>query len=162
MDKEQYVKKILKHIKAEGRIKERIKFDILTDIESKEENGLTMEKIILQMGSPKEVAKDFNQNYPECVYNKKRHKMSVFTIVFAVISMVCLAVGSIGRSTYLGSSSVAYIGGADKPTEIQIIAEPVSALTIYNGLIKAAILLLLVTALCAIYLFIKYRRQGRK
>ena len=87
MDKEQYVKKILKHIIATDEIKERIKFDI----ESKEESGLTIEEIISQIGNPKEVAEDFNKNYPECVYNKKKRKMGAFTFIFAVISTVCLA-----------------------------------------------------------------------
>ena len=56
VDKEQYIKKILKYIVATDKIKERIKFDILTDIESKEESGLTMEEIVSQMGNPKEIA----------------------------------------------------------------------------------------------------------
>lgn len=162
VDKEQYIKKILKYIVATDKIKERIKFDILTDIESKEESGLTMEEIVSQMGNPKEIARDFNQNYPECVYNKKKHKMSVLTIVCAVLTTVCLAVGLIGRFVYLGSSSVAHIGGADKPTDIKVISEPISALTIYDGLTKIAIVFLLLTVFCAVYLFIKYRKKGRK
>ena len=100
MDKEHYVKKILKHIKTTDKIIERIRADILTDIESKEESGLTINEIILQMGSPKEVANDFNQNYPECVFKNKRRKMGVFTIICAVISTVCLFVGVVGRFVY--------------------------------------------------------------
>ena len=162
MDKEQYVKKILKHIIATDEIKERIKFDILTDIESKEESDLTIEEIISQIGNPKEVAEDFNKNYPECVYNKKKRKMGAFTIIFAVITTVCLVVGFTGRFVCLGGNSVAHIGGADNPTDIEVISEPISPLTIYEGLIKIAIVLLLITVLCAIYFFIKYRKKDRK
>lgn len=87
--------------------------------------------------------------------------MSVLTIVCAVLTTVCLAVGLIGRFVYLGSS-VAHIGGADKPTDIKVISEPISALTIYDGLTKIAIVFLLLTVFCAVYLFIKYRKKGRK
>ena len=72
MNKEQYVKKILKHIMAPGKTKARIRADILSGIESKEEQGLTMEEIVSQMGSPREVAEDFNQNDPESAGSRKR------------------------------------------------------------------------------------------
>lgn len=161
MDKAQYVKKILKYIKAEGKVKERIRLDILTDIESKEESGLTIEEIMVQMGRPKEVARDFNQNYPECVDSRRRQKLRVFTIICAALSATGFAVGMIGRFVYLGSSSVSHIGGADRPTNIKIVAEPISAITVYDGLIRLAAVLLLITVLCVVYLVIKDRKQGR-
>ena len=159
MDKEQYVKKILKYVVATDQTKERMKLDLLTGIESKEESGLTMEEIVSQMGSPKDVARDFNQNYPECVYGKKKRKMSMFTVICAVTAAVCFAVGRIGRLVYLGGSA-APIGGADKPTGIQVISGPFSALTIYDGLIKIAVVFLLITILSAIYLFVKDRKKS--
>jgi len=63
MNKEQYIKRILKSIKVTDKTKERIRYDIQTEIESMEEMGLTIEEIVLKKGSPKKVADEFNQSY---------------------------------------------------------------------------------------------------
>ena len=162
MNKEQYVKKILKHIMAPGKTKARIRADILSGIESKEEQGLTMEEIVSQMGSPREVAEDFNQNDPDSAGRRKRRRIAAVSVVFAALSAICLAVGAVGRRLYLGGKGLAHIGGADRPTDIKIVSEPISALTVYEWLIKAAVIFLLIAVICAVCLFIMYKRNGRK
>ena len=162
MNKEQYVKKILKHIMAPGKTKARIRADILSGIESKEEQGLTMEEIVSQMGSPREVAEDFNQNDPESAGRRKRRRIAAVSVVFAALSAICLAVGAVGRRLYLGGKGLAHIGGADRPTNIRVVSEPVSPLIVYECLIKAAVLFLIIAAACALFLLVRHRRNGRK
>ena len=161
MNKETYIKQILRHIKVSEKTKERIRLDILSDVENLEEQGLSMEEIMAQMGTPEEVAREFGQNSSEPLHHRKRRGLRVFAILCAAASGVCLTIGSIGRFLFLGSPGTARIGGADEPTDIFVVAEPLSPLTIYDGLIKAAILLLLAAVLCAVYLFIKNRGKGK-
>jgi hypothetical protein len=161
MNREQYVKKILRHVIAADEIKERIRLDLLTGIENREESGLSMEEIISRMGSPREVAEEFNRNYPECVFQKKKRRTGRLTMAFALLTALCLAVGGIGRSIWLGGSSVARIGGADRPTGIRVVSEPFSALSVYEGLLRVVPVLFLLTVFFAVYFFLKYRRKDR-
>lgn len=159
MDK--YLKQLERSLNAESSIKKKILCDMRSDFETYLAKGDTVEQIIEKMGTPEEVAREFNQNYPEYQSNKQKRQISIFTIVCAVVSAVCLSVGLIGKFVYLDSSRVSHIGGADLPTKIVVTGQPISALTLYDGLIKIAVGILFIVLLCACYLFIKYRKKER-
>lgn len=156
---ENYLKQLEKALKVEPKIKEKIISDMRSDFEMYIAAGDTIEQIIGKIGSPEDVANDFNQNYPEYRQNKKKRKLGIFTIICTAVSAIFLSIGLIGRFVYLGGNYVSHIGGADLPTDIVVTSAPISALTIYDGLIKIAIGLLVVGFVCACYFFIKYKRK---
>lgn len=67
---EKYLHDFKKTLKVEPTIRNKIVSDIRYDIENKMSDGETAEDIITKYGSPKELAHEFNQNYPE--YNKSK------------------------------------------------------------------------------------------
>ena len=159
MDKKRYVKRVLKYLKAPGKVKERIRMDLLTSIESREEEGLSMDKIMGEIGSPREVAENFNRNYPEYALERRKRVVYFLILFCGAAALVCLIGGAIGRA--LWKDSVAFIGGADRPTEIQVVSQPVSPLEIYGWLTGAALALLLAAVLLTVYFLIKYKWKKR-
>lgn len=122
MNKEQYVKKILRHIKATDKTKRRIRIDILSDLESKEEQGLTLEEIIAQTGTPKAVAEEFNQTYAGTQTRRwycwqRAFQAAGFVLLGGLVLFLLWDV--IKTRLLLGeASSIGIIGGADGPTAI--------------------------------------------
>lgn len=160
--KDNYIKKLEKALKTEPKIKEQIISDIRSDIEIRIANGESIENVIENLGSPKEVASEFNQSYPEYQSNKKKHIFSVFAIISTVVAVVSLVIGIIGRFAYMNSEQVSHIGGVDLPTEVIVTAEPISSLVIFDGLIKFSIVVFIIAILCVGYLILKYKKKGRK
>ena len=62
MNMNHYINKIVRKIKCSTARKKEIKKELLIDIELRQEQGESLESIISQMGSIKEVADSFNEN----------------------------------------------------------------------------------------------------
>lgn len=157
MDK--YLKKFKKALKVNSKLKKKIVSDIRADFEMHIANGNTVEQTIKKLGNPKEAAEEFNQNYPEYKVNAKKRILSILTMVFALVSIICLLIGIIGKFAYLENNQISHIGGVDLPTEIFIVSEPISALTIFDGLIKISMIIFAAVILCIVYLLIKFRKK---
>ena len=65
MNKEQYIRKVVRGIKVTDKVKKRIKDDLRTEFENEEEIGLTIDEIISQKGNDPDVADEFNQSYSD-------------------------------------------------------------------------------------------------
>lgn len=147
MTREQYIRKILKRIKVTDKTKARIKSDLQTELQSREEAGETMEQIIAQKGSPQVVADAFNGACDAQMRRQYRARQSLKAAAFMLIALalVLLCVNWIGNAAVLGSTSVGIIGGADGPTRIFVarqpapfFANPSMLVNVIGGLILAA------------------------
>lgn len=62
MNKEKYIKKVIRLLNCSQQQKKKIKLDLENDIEMALKNGESFEEIIQRMGTPKELAHEFNEN----------------------------------------------------------------------------------------------------
>ncbi len=158
MTKEQYIKKILRGIKATDKTKERIKYDIQTEIESMEEAGLSIDEIISKKGIPKKVANEFNQSYSNTAMRKRYYEQKILksaAAVFLSISVIVLICNTLGSTFLMQDVSIATIGGADGPTNIIVTEKPISPQIFVQGNIAGCILLVLGSACVATYYVMK-------
>jgi len=159
---EQYLKRLKKELKVESDIKKKILEDIRSDIDMHIKNGKTEEEVIQMLGDPRELARDFNQHYPDYIPSKYKRIMKCAGIVMGLAAIVCLIIGLIGRNTFLNSEFVSNIGGVDKPSKVIVSSEPLSSLALFDGLINIAVILFVAVILCVGYLFFKSRKKGGK
>lgn len=158
---DKYLKQLRRKLKTDNKTKEKILSDIRSDIEIHISNGKTVEEAINRLGSPTEVAEDFNASYPEYKSNKQKRLLSIFTVICGVVALICLIIGLTGRFICINSEQVSHIGGADLPTQIFVNPEPISELDIFNMLIKISLAIFIVVILCAVYFIFKFKRKGR-
>ena len=83
MNAEKYVNQIVKKVKCGRKKRIEIKQQLLSDASAREKSGEALEQIIEDMGTPKEIAEEFNQNLP-----KEERKAYTKTIVFRWIAIV--------------------------------------------------------------------------
>lgn len=90
MNENRYVNKIIRKIKCGAGRKKEIKKELLLDIELRKEQGESIEDIISQMGSIRDVADGFNENISP--KEKKRYVLKkILTIVASVIVLLFIA-----------------------------------------------------------------------
>ena len=154
-----YLRQLKRELKTDRETKKKIIEDIRSDIEMYISNGKTAKEAMEIVGEPKEVAKEFNLSYPEYATNKRRHIMRAVAIVCLIIAASCLLIGLVGRFTYFESDQVSQIGGADLPEQVIVTVEPISSLSLFDGLIKLSIYLFVFAAMCVGYLIIKSKNK---
>lgn len=86
MNKEQYIKLVMKKLGCTKKEKEKIKVDLNNDIEMALKNGETFEDIMKRMGTPEELAQEFNDNLG--VVYKKSHKKLIIGIIIGVVAVI--------------------------------------------------------------------------
>lgn len=75
MEREAYIKQIMKQLKCSKGKRQEIKKDLTMDILAAEENGETLENIKKRMGTPTEIAVEFNSNFSE--EERKKYKKEI-------------------------------------------------------------------------------------
>lgn len=146
-----YLKKLEKALKTERETKKKIIADIRSDFEMYLADGYTVKQVIEKMGSPHELANEFNENCSGHLSAVRRRRAGACAVICGVVSAACFAAGLAGR--YICRSEGAHIGGADMPTEIQIISEPFSAVMMSDILIAVAVFSAVSALICAGYVF---------
>lgn len=161
MNKIQYINSILKRVAVTDLTKNRIRADLLTEFEALEEQGISLEDIIAQKGSPEEVAKEFNANYSDTEMQRQYHLQKGLKI--AAISLLSLAILLVVAGTVLinpsfwyspeisSGESMAVIGGADGPTAIFVTGILNTVPLAFRLLVLGCILLALCGALLAAF-----------
>ncbi|MFR7592384.1 MAG: DUF3887 domain-containing protein [Longibaculum sp.] len=86
MNKEQYMKLVMKKLGCTKKEKEKIKVDLNNDIDMALKNGETFEDIMKRMGTPEEVAQEFNDNLG--VVYKKSHKKLIIGIIVGIVAVI--------------------------------------------------------------------------
>lgn len=118
-----YMNAIERRLNLPLEVRSRVMSDLQSSIQSRREAGQTDEQIRAELGSPKEVAEELNEQMKEFAYAKSKWRWAA--LAAAVLGGVMLAFnGLVGLLTWLlnltinESASVGIIGGADGPTAI--------------------------------------------
>lgn len=82
-----YVHQIVRKLKCSGKKRKEIKLQLLSEMEEERNKGVSAEEIVNRMGTPKEIAEEFNQNFSEA--EKKRYKREKRAKIAGII-LICL------------------------------------------------------------------------
>ena len=94
MTAETYVNDIIGRIKCSGKRRKEIKQELLSDIQARSEDGLSLEEIFDQIGRPSEVADNFNDNMPES--EKKKYSFArTMTLLIPIFVFLFILIGGI-------------------------------------------------------------------
>lgn len=122
-----YTNAIERNLHMPRDVKARVMNDFITSIQGRREKGQTDEAIFAELGAPKKVAADLNEQMKEYTYVKSPWRWACLAVI--VVSLLSLISG--GLVGFLvrvfnssASSSIGIIGGADGPTAIFVTASP--------------------------------------
>lgn len=90
MNAEKYVNQIAKKVKCGHKKRIEIKQQLLSDVSAREKNGETLEQIIEDMGTPKAIADEFNQNLPK--EERRAYTKGIALKCIAIAALVLLLV----------------------------------------------------------------------
>ena len=92
MNANQYVNAVIKKIKCNGKKKEEIKRQLLTDIDMRMRQGERLEEIISGMGSVQEIADGFNESISPTEQKKYRRNMALKIVIPIAVGLVLLSI----------------------------------------------------------------------
>lgn len=94
MNQKAYIKAVCKKIKCTGKKKKELAKQLESDITSALEQGETMEQICARMGTPKELAAEFNENMSEQeLKSAKRNKIIKIVGIIVAVLLVLILLG---------------------------------------------------------------------
>lgn len=85
MNKKQYIKKVTRLLGCSRQQKRKIQLDLENDIEMALKQGESLEDIIQRMGTPEEVAREFNENMG--VQPPRSHKKMIIIIIGILVGV---------------------------------------------------------------------------
>lgn len=88
---EKYIHQVVKRLKCSKHEREEIKKQLTSDILSETESGASLEEVIKRMGSPKEMAEEFNSSFSENEKKKYRREKWTKRILTVVVLAAVLA-----------------------------------------------------------------------
>lgn len=89
MNKNKYIKSVLKLLRCSKRQKKTIQLDLENDIDMALKNGESLEEIIQRMGTPEAVAKEFNENMG---VSSRRSYKKIIGIVIGIVVVLGLGI----------------------------------------------------------------------
>lgn len=122
-----YTNSIERKLNMPKDVRNRVMNDLVSSIQGRREAGQTDAEILAELGSPKKVAADLNEQMKEYTYVKSPWRWVCFAVIIG--SALSLAFGgTIGLLVHLlnayASQTVGIIGGADGPTAIFVTTSP--------------------------------------
>lgn len=116
-----YTNAIERKLNMPKELRARVMNDFISSIQGRRESGQSDEEIFAELGSPKKVAGELNEQMKEYTYVKSPWRWICLAIIIGCI-MSFIFGGTIGMLVHLlnasVSSSIGIIGGADGPTAI--------------------------------------------
>ena len=116
-----YTNAIERKLNMPKDVKTRVMTDFIISIQGRRESGQTDEEIFAELGSPKKVAADLNEQMKDYTYVKSPWRWVCLAIIIGCMMSFAFG-GTIGMLVHLlnasVSSSIGIIGGADGPTAI--------------------------------------------
>ena len=85
MNKEKYIKSVLKYVNCSRKEKKKIKNDLSSDICQALDNGETWQEVKERLGSPKDLAEELNENFQ---YYQKSHKKTILISICVCIVII--------------------------------------------------------------------------
>lgn len=108
MNRDKYVKAILKKLKCTGKKKKEIRKELISDIQVAMESGESWQDISTRMGTPTIIALEFNDNFSEAEKRaaKKIRLGKIAITVFALIAIIGVGIDwMIPKTTAIDSNS---------------------------------------------------------
>ena len=122
-----YMASIARRLNMPKDVKERVMNDFQSSIQGRREAGQTDEEIFAELGSPKKVAAELNEQMKDYTYIKSPWRWVCLAIIIGCVLSLIFG-GTLGVLMHLFNASLAdsvgIIGGADGPTAIFITASP--------------------------------------
>lgn len=121
-----YMNAIERRLRVDRKTRLRIMTELAGDFESRRESGQTDEQIMAELGTPAEVAAQFNTAFGAAGPGSRwRWAFVVLAVLVLAIALIPALVGqlSVGQADSLG-----VIGGADGPTAIYVTTSPMESL----------------------------------
>ena len=137
MNKEKYLRAVRRRLNMPKDLKDRVMTDFAGSIDARMELGQSEADIFAELGTPKQVAKDLNEQMKEYTYKKSPWRWAC--LILAVFSGLCLVYQGYANLLLIlfnkaNNASIGIIGGADGPTSVFITTK-----TLYSGLPAEAI-----------------------
>ncbi|WP_049945502.1 DUF3887 domain-containing protein [Candidatus Stoquefichus massiliensis] len=108
MNKDSYIRIVVKHLGCSKQQKMKVKSDLESDIQIALNSGETFEDIMKRMGKPEQLAQELNDNMG--VIKKKSHLKLIVSIGIVIIALVIAAIfyirSLIPETTPLGTSGL--------------------------------------------------------
>lgn len=112
-----YMNAVERHLHLPQKIKVRVMSDLMTTVNSRREQGETLEQIMADLGTPRQVAERFNEELKEFAVNKSPWRWLCLAGAVAAAGIL-LWLLFLNGWLLEESSSMGVIGGADGPTAI--------------------------------------------
>lgn len=127
MNMEKYLRAVRRRLNMPKELKDRVMTDFSSSIEARKENGQTEDAILAELGTPRQAAKDLNEQMKEYTYKKSPWRWACLGL--AVFSGLCLAYRGLPALLLVlfnkaNNASIGIIGGADGPTAIFVTTNP--------------------------------------
>jgi len=118
---EKYLRSVRRRLDMPKEVKKRVMADFADSVEARLENGQDEAAILAELGTPKQAAKELNEQMKDYTYQKSPWRW--VCLALAVVSGLCLAYrGLPGLLLMLfnkaNNASIGIIGGADGPTAV--------------------------------------------
>jgi hypothetical protein len=122
-----YMASIARRLNMPKDVKERVMNDFQSSIQGRREAGQTDEEIFAELGTPKKVAAELNEQMKDYTYIKSPWRWVCLVVLIGCILSLIFG-GTLGLLMHLLNASLAdnvgIIGGADGPTAIFITTSP--------------------------------------
>lgn len=106
---EKYIRNILKRLTCSKGKREEIGKELKSELETRIESGKKEEDVIREMGTPSEIAEEFNRNFPEeevKKYRREKLKRHLIIAVIIIAALAALVYWILPKSTEIGKSGV--------------------------------------------------------
>ena len=124
-----YMNAIERHLRVDRKTRVRIMTELASDFQSRRENGQSDEAIMQELGSPEEVAAEFNAALDDETIQPVSHWRWAFVVLAVLVVAVVLGPDLINRFAATQAESLGVIGGADGPTAIYVTAGPAAGIS---------------------------------
>ena len=117
-----YMNAIERRLNTDRKTRTRIMMELASDFQSRRENGQSDEAIMKELGSPGEVAAEFNAAFGAKPAPSRRRWAFVVLAVLVAAAVLGPELGTLFAARR--AESIGIIGGADGPTAIYVAAGP--------------------------------------
>lgn len=122
-----YMNAIERHLRVDRENRARIMTELAGDFESRREAGQSDKEIMTELGTPEEVAAQFNTALG--VSGSISRWRWAFVVLAVLVVAVVLGPDLINRFAATQAESLGVIGGADGPTAIYVTAGPAAGIS---------------------------------
>ena len=153
MTRDSCIAKIKRKLRLDRKTKQRVIEGIQTEIQLLLDAGVSIEGAIEKLGSPKEVAGEYNRSYKEDPVYRAKRRSYIFlriSVTTAIVATVLLALSLIGKYVFLHSGHVSTVGGVSGPDSITETVQVISLLFFLDIAERIALILIIAFVLSII------------